>query len=257
MSKEVQEFVSAEFGKIGVLMIDGKPYFPATDCAAILGYKKPHDAISRHCRGSVKHGVIDSLGRTQEKIFIPEGDLYRIIMRSQLPAAERFEAFVCDVILPTIRRHGAYVTDETLGRMREDRAFTDELLKQLGDERENNAFLIGFINRQAPKVRYYDVILQSPTPVQISIIAKDYGMSAIYLNKLLHKLRIQFKMGRTWLLYREFDNKGYTITKTYLIDGGYASVHTCWTQKGRRFIYETLKQIGILPEAERNLDAAS
>jgi len=109
-----------------------------------------------------------------EKVYIPEGDLYRLIIRSKLPAAVRFEAWVCDVVLPTIRKHGAYITDDTLRRMREDSAFAEELLKRLNDERAKNESLLNFIDKQAPKVRYYDSILQCSGPVQVSIIAKDF-----------------------------------------------------------------------------------
>ena len=259
----VQAFHSSEFGTIEILMLDGKLYFPAAECATILGYTKPHNAVERHCRYSLKRGVPhpQSPEKTIEKIFIPEGDLYRLIIRSKLPAAERFEHWVFDEVLPCIRKYGTYINDDTLDRMREDSAFTDELLRRLGDERAKNDSLRDVndslrdvINEQAPKVRYYDRILQCTSPVQTSIVAKDFGMSAVLFNKLLYKNRIQFKVGGTWLLYQKFANKGYTVTKTYLVEGRVASVHTCWTQKGRLFLYETLKDQGILPVAERDLD---
>ena len=107
-------FESSEFGNLGVMIIDGKPYFPATDCARILGYEKPHNAIAAHCRYSLKRGVPhpQSPGKTIQRIFIPEGDLYRLIIRSRLPAAERFEAWVMDEVLPSIRRTGGYIAGE-------------------------------------------------------------------------------------------------------------------------------------------------
>jgi len=237
-------------------MLDGKPYFPASECAVILGYKNPRKAIIDHCRCVTKRDTPHPQNpeKNMERSFIPEGDLYRLIIRSKLPAAERFEHWVFDEVLPCIRKYGAYVTDDTLGRMREDSAFTDELLRRLGDERAANNSLREVIDKQAPKVRYYDRILQCTSPVQTSIVAKEYGMSAVSFNKLLYKIRIQFKVGGTWLLYQKFANKGYTVTKTYLVEGRVASVHTCWTQKVRLFLYETLKDQGILPVAERDLD---
>ena len=99
--------------------IEGVPYFPATKCAKLLGYSKPHDAISRHCPHSVKHGVGVQTGlkadgstamQTVEMIFIPEGDLYRLIVRSKLPAAEKFGEWVFDEVLPSIRKTGKYST---------------------------------------------------------------------------------------------------------------------------------------------------
>lgn len=89
--RDMKIFNHKEFGELSILIINGKEYFPASRCAAILGYTNTRDAISRHCRGVVKHDIIDNLGRTQETNFIPEGDLYRLIIRSNLPKAEQFE----------------------------------------------------------------------------------------------------------------------------------------------------------------------
>jgi len=257
-TKDLQVFQNTEFGQVRVIDIDGQPWFIAKDVADVLGYSNTRDALSRHVDSEDKNTVVfhDGIQGNPNMTIINESGLYSLILSSKLLAAKAFKRWVTSEILPSLRRHGAYITDDTLCRMREDSTFTDELLKRLGEEHERNTSLTEFINRQAPKVRYYDVILQNPAPVQISIIAKDYGVSAIAINKLLHKLGIQFKLGRTWLLYQKYANQGYTVTKTYVIDGGITSVQTCWTQKGRRFIYDTLKQIGILPEAERNLDAA-
>lgn len=108
MNSNLQVFQSSEFGELGVLVLDGKEYFPASECAKKLGYSDPYDAIRRHTKGSVKHPVLTD-GGLQEVNYIPEGDLYRLIIRSKLPAAERFERWVCDEVLPTIRRTGAYV----------------------------------------------------------------------------------------------------------------------------------------------------
>lgn len=109
---ELKVFQNSEFGELGVMMIDGKEYFPATQCAKILGYADPFKAVKQHCdeNGWVKRPVIDSLGRTQEMKFINEGNLYRLIVRSKLPAAKRFERWVFDEVLPEIRRSGGYAS---------------------------------------------------------------------------------------------------------------------------------------------------
>ena len=112
MQNQLQVFTSNEFGDIGVLMIEGKPFFPATECAKILGYKDPYAAISMHSKGSVKRRVLTK-GGEQTINFISEGDLYRLISHSQLPAAQRFESFVFDEVLPSIRKYGVYMTDES------------------------------------------------------------------------------------------------------------------------------------------------
>ena len=100
---EMQVFQNSEFGELGVLEVNGKPYFPATACAKVLGYSNTKDAIIRHCKGVVKHDLPTN-GGIQTMNFIPEGDLYRLITHSKLPAAERFEKWVFDEVLPSIRQ---------------------------------------------------------------------------------------------------------------------------------------------------------
>ncbi|MED3888170.1 phage regulatory protein/antirepressor Ant [Priestia aryabhattai] len=107
------------------------------------------------------------------------------------------------------------------------------------------------IEELQPKATYYDLILQTKSLLSVSQIAKDYGMSAISFNKLLHKLGIQYKQGDCWLLYQKYADKGYTHTKTHVVDSEKSKVHTYWTQKGRTFIYEMLKMENVLPVIER------
>lgn len=104
---ELQIFNSGEFGEIRTIEIDGKPYFVGTDVAKALGYNNPRDAVSRHCKGVVKHDTPTSSG-IQSMSYINEGDLYRLIMKSKLPSAEKFESRVMDEVLPTIRKTGSY-----------------------------------------------------------------------------------------------------------------------------------------------------
>lgn len=104
---ELQIFNSGEFGEIRTIEIDGKPYFVGTDVAKALGYNNPRDAVSRHCKGVVKHDTPTSSG-VQPMSYINEGDLYRLIMKSKLPSAEKFESWVMDEVLPTIRKTGSY-----------------------------------------------------------------------------------------------------------------------------------------------------
>ena len=251
-TNQMQVFENAEFGQVRVIEIDGQPWFIGRDVAEILGYKNSRQALATNVDSDDK-GVhsMDTLGGTQNIIVINESGLYSLILSSRLPAAKAFKHWITSDVLPTIRKHGAYITDDTLRRMREDTAFAEELLQRLADERAKNTSLLEYVDTIAPKARYYDVILQCPDAVQVSIISKDYGMTAIAFNKLLHKLGIQYKVGRTWLLYQSFSGNGYTVTKTYLVDGRISSIHTCWTQKGRFWLYELLKNHGILPEAEK------
>ncbi len=139
---DLQVFKNSEFGEIGVLLINGNPHFPATACAKILGYSSPRDAIRRHCdaEGVVKHdGVSHTTNQhgitTEQKVttnFITEGNLYRLIVHSRLPAAKKFERWVFDEVLPTIRKQGTYgAPDQTAIIMQTATAVCAEMIKQL------------------------------------------------------------------------------------------------------------------------------
>lgn len=247
-------FQNKEFGTVRAIEEGDKVLFCATDVAKALGYSNQRDAVGRHCKGVVKRDTLTS-GGTQELSFIPEGDVYRLIIRSNLPSAEKFEHWVFDEVLPSIRKHGLYAVDEVLNN-------PDLLigaLMELKREREEkkrleleNAVKAQQIAEMQPKVSYYDIVLACPDLVTITQIAKDFGMSAKKLNKLLKEKKIQFKQGKTWFLYQKYAEQGYTQSKTYLYDeDSHTAMHTLWTQKGRLFIYELLKADGVLPVMER------
>jgi phage antirepressor YoqD-like protein len=197
----------------------------------------------------MKRAVLTNGGK-QEKTYIPEGDLYRLIIRSKLPAADRFEKWVFDEVLPTIRKYGAYATYDTLDELLRSPKFAQTLITRLEQERAKYAALENLATEMAPKALYCDLILQSKSLVPVSLIAKDYGMSAARLNTLLHNIGIQFKISGTWLLYQKYADTGYTQTRTYYVGDKVAAMHTCWTQKGRLFLYEKLKGIDLLPMIE-------
>lgn len=127
---ELKVFSSTEFGELGVMLIDGKEYFPATQCAKILGYARPADAISAHCKG-VCVLPTPSAGGIQKTKFIPEGDLYRLIVSSKLPAAEKFERWVFDEVLPQIRHNGGYIGNVEEIIARTATAVVSEVMKQI------------------------------------------------------------------------------------------------------------------------------
>lgn len=113
MNDNLEIFKNEEFGEVRTIMLDDKPYFMASDIAKALGYSRPNDAVSRHCRATVKHSTPIS-GKIQKVNFIPEGDMYRLIAHSKLPSAERFESWIFDEVLPTIRRTGGYINNVDL-----------------------------------------------------------------------------------------------------------------------------------------------
>lgn len=251
---ELKIFDSAEFGQVRMIDIDRKPFAVAADVAKVLGYTNTSKAINDHCKGVTKR-YIPTAGGEQEVNLIPEGDIYRLIVRSNLPLAEKFERWVFDEVLPTIRKHGLYATDELL----DNPDFIIQALTSLKEERERNKVLKlenakqnQVIHELAPKATYYDMVLQNKTLLPITKIAKDYGMSGQALNNLLHELGVQYKLGDVWLLYQKHADKGYTQSKTHVIDAERSAFNTQWTQKGRLFIYDLLKsKKGILPVIER------
>lgn len=127
---ELKVFSSTEFGELGVMLIDGKEYFPATQCAAILGYAVPKDAISRHCKGALKRRLPTN-GGVQEVKLIPEGDLYRLIVSSKLPKATKFERWVFDEVLPQIRHSGGYIGNPEELIAKTATAVVSEVMKQI------------------------------------------------------------------------------------------------------------------------------
>lgn len=131
---------NSDFGKLDILMEDGKELFPATECARMLGYSQPGNAVRTHCHGGVKRTVIDSKGRKQIANFIPEGDLWRLIIRSRLPAAQKFEKWLFDEVLPEIRRTGGYrarpVADMPHQWMGRGCIRIDEAARRLGVKKE-------------------------------------------------------------------------------------------------------------------------
>ena len=110
-----------------------------------------------------------------------------------------------------------------------------------------------------PKASYYDIVINSPDLIPITIIAKDYGKSGTWLNRKLNEKGVQYRREKTWVLYHQYADKGYVGTKTYAYSGKaygaekHVAINTFWTQKGRLFIYELLKGEGILPIVERGV----
>lgn len=251
-------FNNMEFGEIRTLEIDGKPYFCGSDVAKALGYAIPSKAVNTHCKGVSKMEVPTN-GGMQQMLFITEGDMYRLIANSKVPTAEKFEKWVFDDVLPTIRKHGLYAKEELLNNP----DLFISALQELKAEKERiklleleNAQKKQLISELKPKASYYDLILQNKSLMTITQIAKDYGMSGKAFNKLLHDLGIQFKQGNTWLLYQQYADQGYTQSRTYAIDADKSVMHTYWTQKGRLFLYDLLKnKRNLLPVIERKQSA--
>lgn len=169
---ELQIFSSDEFGQIRTAEINGKPYFVASDVATALGYATPRDAIARHCKGVVKRDTPTS-GGTQELSYINEGDVYRLIMRSKLPAAEKFESWVMDEVLPSIRKNGGYIEgQETLS---DEELLSKALMvaqRKIDEKNELIAMQDSRIQEMRPKEIFADAVSASHTSILIGDLAK-------------------------------------------------------------------------------------
>ena len=252
---EIQFFDSTEFGSIRVVEEDGKFLFCGSDVAKALGYSRPNEAVSAHCKGTVKRRTPTTSG-VQEMLFIPEGDVYRLISRSKLPAAERFEVWVFDEVLPSIRKYGGYMAGQEVLTDAELLANAMLVANRVIEDRERQIKELMEENKELEEdANYTRTILRNPGLVTTNQIAKDYGMSARTFNKLLHSMGIQYKQGKQWLLYSPYQSKGYTASKTYDFthkDGRKdVGMLTMWTQRGRAFLYSALKDEGIVPEIEK------
>lgn len=169
---KLQIFSSDEFGQIRTAEINGKPYFVASDVATALGYATPRDAIARHCKGVVKRDTPTS-GGTQELSYINEGDVYRLIMRSKLPAAEKFESWVMDEVLPSIRKNGGYIAgQETLS---DEELLSKALMvaqRKIDEKNELIAIQDSRIQEMRPKEIFADAVSTSHTSILIGDLAK-------------------------------------------------------------------------------------
>lgn len=257
--------------QVRVVEINDEPYFVAKDVAGVLEYKRTADAIKQHVRDKHK-GVckLPTPGGLQEMTVISEPGLYSLIMKSKAPKAEQFQDWVTEEVLPTIRKHGAYATEQTLEAMLNDPQTMITTLQKLKEEQEARKALETKLNEEKevrliaeqrieelqPKADYTDKILQNKSLVTITQIAKDYGMSGKGMNAKLHELGIQYKQGKTWLLYSKHQKKGWTQSETNVVIDRYgmekAVMTTKWTQKGRLALYEILKEKGIIPLIEQD-----
>ena len=258
MSTEIKNFTNEEFGTVRSTVINGEPYFVGKDVADILGYQNGSRDINRHVEEEDRCKIMVFDGnQDKETIVINESGLYSLILSSKMPKAKQFKHWVTSDVLPSIRKHGMYAADELLA----DPDLFIQVLQDLKTERQKTEKLSLEVaqNKQMlaemqPKATYYDLVLQSNSLVPISQIAKDYGISGKAMNSLLNELGVQYRQSGTWLLYQKYADKGYTQSKTFVVDDEKTVMNTYWTQQGRLFLYDLLKnQKGLLPVMEREI----
>lgn len=250
---KIEIFQNPEFGQVRVFIENDEPLFVGADVANLLGYKEPHKALVRHVEEDdrIKRPVSDSQGVIRDSWLINESGLYSLIFSSELQNAKYFKKWVTSEVLPAIRKHGSYsLVPKTL----------PEALRAYAAEVEKNILLEEKVRQQTllveelqPKADYCDEILRTTNCLTVREIAKDYGMTAQELNRKLNEIGIQYKQGNTWLPYAPYARSGYTKSETVLAEDSDTTyvLNTKWTQKGRLFLYNKLKEHGVLPLMEQ------
>ncbi|MDI6497155.1 phage antirepressor KilAC domain-containing protein [Leuconostoc suionicum] len=266
MTNEVQVF-----DNLKVKQENGQVMFDAESAAIGLGITQKKNGITyvqwkrvnNYLNNVSAHVRKDEYSQEVAKgDFITEPQFYKLAIKANNETAERFQDWVTSEVLPNIRQHGAYMTDQKIEQVLTDPDTIIRLATELKTERQakaelqqNNLVLNQQVNELKPKADYADVILDNKALVTITFIAKDYGMSGVKMNELLHELGVQYRQGNTWLLYAKHQRKGWTQSETHEVkrnDGTTKLVaSTKWTQKGRLGLYELLKANGYLPLIEQ------
>lgn len=180
---KLQIFNNEEFGRVRTAQIDDKPYFVAADIANALGYTNPRDAVLRHCKGVVKRDTPTSSG-TQQMSYINEGDVYRLIMRSKLPSAERFESWVMDEVLPSIRKNGGYIAGQET--MTDDELLAKALMVANNKIAERDRIIEhqkAKIEYDRPKTIFADAVATSNTSILVGDLAKIICQNGVQIGQ--------------------------------------------------------------------------
>ena len=215
MNSQIEIFASAEFGKLRTVNEDGKVMFVASDVAKMLGYKNISDTISKHCRYIAKRDIPHPQGKgTLAVNIIPEGDVYRLIAHSKLPAAERFESWVFDEVLPSIRKNGGYIAGQ-------DTLSDDELMAkalmvaQRTIESKNKQ-----ITEMKPKADFYDTVVSTESLLSMSDTAKLINKKGVGRNNLYKILKARKILMADNIPYQQYIERGYfKVVENYYMAG--------------------------------------
>ena len=221
----VQLFVNKELElEVRAVEINGEGWLVGKDVAEVLGYSNSRDALSNHVDDEDKASVAIYDGRQNRNMtIINESGLYSLVLSSKLPGAKKFKRWVTSDVLPFIRKHGMYATDELLDN-------PDLLIAAATKLKEERAARL-----EAEKQR--DKLVHQNKLYTTSEIAKELGLSsATKLNNLLSEKKIQYKQNKTWLLYSKYSELGLVSIKQDVLDNGKIIYDRKWTGKGRDFI---------------------
>lgn len=243
MVNTIQTFNNEQFGSVRTVESNGKILFCGSDVAKALGYVNTKDALTRHCKedGVAFHALIDSMGREQQAKFINEGNVYRLIVHSKLPNAERFESWVFDEVLPTLRKTGTYtISEKPDSYMIEDPAAR---ARRWAEEYEEKTELMTKLEEQKPLVDYAEHIRESRDTINMAAMAKIASKHGIKIgrNTLFGFLRGHKVLDKENLPYAAYMNRDWFEVKE--------TTHTCLNGEvklNRTTLVTPSGQIGIV-----------
>lgn len=240
---EIEAFTSSEFGDVRIIREENNFLFCASDVARALGYARPNDAVLRHCRAAVKRRSPIS-GKIQEINFIPESDLYRLIIFSKLPSAEKFEHWVFEEVLPCIRKHGAYFSDSILAQVLQEPELIYQMAAQMLDEHQKCERLQTTLEKAKPKLKYFDTFISPDDCTNIRTTAKELGVPEKKFSAFLKDHGYLFRTPAGMLLpYAKPKNNGLFIVRDFYYGRGQIGAYTLITPNGKAYFQKKVPNI--------------
>lgn len=240
---KIEMFSSPEFGQIRIIKEGDKYLFAGKDAADALGYANSRAALTRHCKGVTKRDTLTE-GGTQTLSFIPEGDLYRLIVHSKLPSAVRFEHWVFDEVIPFIRKHECYATDALLERVAADPHFVQSLIADLAEEHQARIDMECTLEAVAPKVEYFNSFIDPSDCTNIRVTAKELGIPERKFTKFLVDAGYMYRCEAGYLLpYAKHSANGLFIVRDYYYGRNHKTYFSLITPRGKLLIKRRLDRI--------------
>jgi prophage antirepressor-like protein len=242
---QLQVFNNCEFGNIRVFEKDGEPWFVGKDIAEVLGYLKPHNAITAHVDydDTLKQGIMDNIGRIQETLIINESGLYSLVLSSKLPSAKKFKKWITSEVLPSIRKHGMYAKDELL----DNPDLLIQVATKLKEEKAARLEAEKKIEVMKPKVAFFDAVADSKTAIEIGSVANVLAIPGLGRNKLFRLLRDKGILKENNEPYRDYIDRGYFRVVEQKYEKGDGSTHinikTLVYQKGVDYIRKIAQEV--------------
>lgn len=227
--------------------VNGQIEFDAEASAIGLGIVDTSKGTVKVRWARVNRYLSATSGAVRKGDYISEPDFYTLAIKANNPTAEKFQYWVTHEVLPTIRKHGAYMADEVLEQALVNPDTIIKIVEKLKEEKEAKEIAEKRAEQLQPDADYCKNVLRNPTLISSTEIAKRYGWGAVTLHKKLHELGVMYKQGKQWILYAKYSRLGYADRVRYEKGAGLLK----WTPKGERFIYNLLKGEGVVPIIER------